>query len=538
MAKRLRYLNDPDPWMLAEDIPDMDPFFSQIWQSCFVNEFDRPCGVQYRKVLSVHRGYHLCFYYGEQDANRVGEHIAKRIVNTSGFAVRVNREIIRWSNRLRAFAERIPETRLSRLSNHALWRWYERHDSVHTDYYRWGWIPVAADMFHGNLTNHLKAYLRTLTTEDRVNEYLVALTQPRRKSLIQLEQEELLEIACRVYLDFHQRRLFREIYETFREREAAPLGLASHTPEYERLLEERVSQMQDRIKPSILNAVHQHYRQYFYVKHMWIGKDGVHTFDHYLKELVKLIGSGVNPVRELHRIKREYIVQKQRRRRLMEKLGIEARWRTVFDAWGDFMVTKIYRRFAQIYAVYRMQPILVEMSRRLRLSLIEVRMMLKDEMRGALLHKRISRTSLRRRTKLGVYFYERGREVVLTGVKATRLARQVERVTQPKSDELHGQVGCVGKAVGTVKIVIRPQDMAKMEKGDVLVSIATDPDIVPAMKKASAIVTEQGGVTSHAAIVSRELNIPCVIGTKIATKVLKDGDRVEVDATKGVVRKI
>ena len=77
-----------------------------------------------------------------------------------------------------------------------------------------------------------------------------------------------------------------------------------------------------------------------------------------------------------------------------------------------------------------------------------------------------------------------------------------------------------------------------MNKGDILVSIASDPDIVPAMKKAAAIVTEQGGVTSHAAIVSRELGIPCVIGTKIATKVLKDGDIVEVDATKGTVRKL
>ena len=69
-----------------------------------------------------------------------------------------------------------------------------------------------------------------------------------------------------------------------------------------------------------------------------------------------------------------------------------------------------------------------------------------------------------------------------------------------------------------------------------MVSIATNPDIVPAMKKAGAIVTEQGGITSHAAIVSRELRTPCVIGTKIATKVLKDGMVVEVDANKGIVK--
>ncbi len=74
--------------------------------------------------------------------------------------------------------------------------------------------------------------------------------------------------------------------------------------------------------------------------------------------------------------------------------------------------------------------------------------------------------------------------------------------------------------------------------GDILLSQATSPDLLPAMKKAAAIVTEQGGITSHAAIVSRELGIPCVIGTKIATKVLKDGDLVEVDANRGIVKKL
>ena len=66
----------------------------------------------------------------------------------------------------------------------------------------------------------------------------------------------------------------------------------------------------------------------------------------------------------------------------------------------------------------------------------------------------------------------------------------------------------------------------------------TRPEMVVAMKKATAIVTDEGGVTCHAAVVSRELNIPCIIGTRNATKFLKDGDKVEVDANKGIVKKI
>lgn len=66
----------------------------------------------------------------------------------------------------------------------------------------------------------------------------------------------------------------------------------------------------------------------------------------------------------------------------------------------------------------------------------------------------------------------------------------------------------------------------------------TSVDFIPAMEKASAFVTNEGGVTSHASIVSREMNKPCIIGTRIATKIFKDGDLVEVDANNGIVRKI
>lgn len=536
--KRLNYLADTDPWILAEDIPDMDPFFAQIWQSCFVNEFAHPAGARYKKLLAVFRGYHLWFYYGEEDSNRVGEHIAERIVSNPSFARQVNRGIVRWSDTLRRFAGTIPEDHLERLSNRQLWDWYRRHDAVHTQYYQWGWIPVAADMFHDNLTNRLKGYLRRLVPEKKVNECLVILTQPRLKSLIQIEREQFLGLAAGICRDRKQQRVFRNLYKSFLEQDAAPYGFKTHTPEYERLLEERAERIKDIIKPSILKRIEQHYRRYFYVKFMWIGKEGVYTFEHYLKELVKLIGTGVNPSRELARIRTEFNNQKIKQAALVRKLKIRNPWRSVFSEWGDFMVTKIYRRYAQIYAIYRMQPVVQEIARRLKLSLREVRFMLRDEVHAALMRGRLNRAALRKRPALAVYYYERGSEGVFSGAKAQRLARTATRSVATGVREISGQVGCVGRATGVVRIIIRPKDMAKMQKGDILVSIATDPDIVPAMKKAAAIVTEQGGVTSHAAIVSRELKIPCVIGTKIATKVFQDGDTVEVDATKGIVKKL
>lgn len=91
---------------------------------------------------------------------------------------------------------------------------------------------------------------------------------------------------------------------------------------------------------------------------------------------------------------------------------------------------------------------------------------------------------------------------------------------------------------GRVALCLGLEAIANFPEGAILVTTMTRPEFMPAIRRASAIVTDEGGITSHAAIVSRELDVPCIIGTKIATKVFKDGDLVEVDANKGVVRKV
>lgn len=108
--------------------------------------------------------------------------------------------------------------------------------------------------------------------------------------------------------------------------------------------------------------------------------------------------------------------------------------------------------------------------------------------------------------------------------------------SKAKIDSVHGQSASSGVAKGHVKIVLTSKDLNKVIEGDILVSPMTRPDFLPAMKIASAFVTDEGGITCHAAIVSREISKPCIIGTKIASKVLHDGDEVEVDADKGIVK--
>lgn len=119
-------------------------------------------------------------------------------------------------------------------------------------------------------------------------------------------------------------------------------------------------------------------------------------------------------------------------------------------------------------------------------------------------------------------------------------AAQSEQPKKKDAEELstvllNGSPSSPGTASGKVKIILSVKECYKLNKGEILVAKMTSPDFVPAMKRAKAIITDEGGATCHAAIVSRELGIPCVVGTMHATTTLKDGQEVTVDAFTGTI---
>jgi len=125
------------------------------------------------------------------------------------------------------------------------------------------------------------------------------------------------------------------------------------------------------------------------------------------------------------------------------------------------------------------------------------------------------------------------------------LKKRFTRLTSPEPDKsgLKGQVAF--RSTGTIRgqvVVIKDKShlaaKASKLKGKILVAIQTTPHFIPVLKRVKAIITDEGGLTCHASIVARELKIPCLVGTKDATRCLKDGDRVELDMTHGTVVKI
>ncbi len=112
----------------------------------------------------------------------------------------------------------------------------------------------------------------------------------------------------------------------------------------------------------------------------------------------------------------------------------------------------------------------------------------------------------------------------------------VEKYVEGMANEVKGMIAMRGKARGKVKIIFKIEEISKVEKGDILVAPMTTPDYIIAMDKAAAFVTDEGGITSHAAIIAREFGKPCIVGTENATRIFKDNDLVFVDADEGIVR--
>lgn len=202
-------------------------------------------------------------------------------------------------------------------------------------------------------------------------------------------------------------------------------------------------------------------------------------------------------------------------------------------------MTYLRNTFAETCAIasHKSLPAIERAASHLGLTLDETRHLTPEELLEGLKGNRLpSRDSLHDRMDAFGLILHDGKSVLMTGKE---LHNQIGSLLPQESPEtLTGTCASLGMAKGRVKLVFSPADMNKVEKGDIVVAPETTPDLLPIFHKAGGIITDMGGITGHAAIVSREFGLPCIVGTRDATRVLKDNDVIELDATNGVIRKI
>lgn len=220
-----------------------------------------------------------------------------------------------------------------------------------------------------------------------------------------------------------------------------------------------------------------------------------------------------------------------KRYKLSKELQYKIRLFDEYALWHD------RRKEMQVKTLYAGYLLLCETARRMDYDIDDLEWLWHEEVKDLLRGKELDKEKVGRRKK-GIAVLIEGKEITQwSGDEAIKIKEKVAPEKTYNLSEIRGVPASPGIAKGIARVCAGAEDaMKKVKKGDILVCGMTLPDYVPAMKRAAAIVTDEGGITCHAAIISRELGVPCITGTKIATQAIKDGDLLEVDANEGIIK--
>lgn len=420
----------------------------------------------------------------------------------------------RWGRQMNRYTEKVYRADLKHWSPDRLEATYLRFTELQRKEYAVGVLLVMLDTSAGPQSiDHL---VRNILAERLKGKHLdrayAAFTTPLVESFSREQEKDLLKIYSECWRITKVRRALKEDVE--------------HLP-----------QVLQTVSPRILSALEKHTAKWAWVYYVYAGPPWQERdFAQILHDWAR---RGVNPAALLQQWNKEKKEVRATRQRYLKILRLDRKKEKLLELISLVVWAKPHRKDYQSKSFWHMEKLQKEAARRLNISLREVRSMPMKMLFESLRSGKVDIKKLHEFEEYHVIAPGDKKEILLSGARAQKY---MEGVKEDKV-KVHGRVftgspACSGRASGTVRIVNSPEEMEKMQEGDILVSVATTPSIVPAMRRAAAILTDEGGLTCHAAIVSRELGIPCVVGLSVVTSAFKDGDRVEVDATKGVVRKI
>lgn len=444
-------------------------------------------GTSFKALLITVKNNFATLYFNPEDSTRVAQFIVHRITTEEGWAEEVFKEIYKRAEQLLHFSRSLINKDYSMLKNEELFELYASFVQYFVGMRLYSSIPTNADMDTNTFTNFLQTKLAIFIPSGtkEFNEAFSVLTTPHTYSYLKEREQDLLR-----------------------------LGMRWGEQNFDQQLDE------------------------FTKKYTWTNYtfQGVPiTKEEFCAEVKELVEKGTNFTSELVCIEEEKKKVIQQQTDLVTHYGLDQRVVRFFSYGREFVFFKFFRKgvFAESY--YCSEFLLREIAKRLHTSLEVVQGMLFDEVRMALQTEDFDSQVVESRMRDGRLLAYEGKFFNVPSEYRSIVQKNLNVFTDREQKELKGQTAVVGKATGVVRLINSRSDLHKIATGDIMVSRSTNPDLLPAMKKAAAIITDLGGLTCHAAIVSRELGVPCIVGTEIATKILKDGDRVEVDADHGKI---
>jgi phosphoenolpyruvate synthase/pyruvate phosphate dikinase len=492
-------------WKMMIQAPFRLPFFMHLMSSGVHEHLERKIGYRFNELIWATEHSVLTLYSTDEEIWRMQKFLLENAPNKS-FLLNIKNHINTSAAELLNHCDELHHSNFKKYSNYELA--YELKKL--SDRYK---RHIAFYPFPKFVNDALTGYF-----EDKVSsqneKYFSLLIKPRKHSVFAEEQKELLKIIIAIknqkeLCNSFSNKTFDEIKEV----------LARYYPEIDLMITEHTD------------------------NYCWFpifDMHNPHTKEYYLSIIQESLKKDEDQDNSLNKMRAELMMLEKERQDAAAKLGLSEKDMKLADFMCEMSQLNEFRKSVKAQANYLTYSLLKEIAKRFGIGYIQLKYLVSEEIISMLknpetfsygtIEKR-RKAWISRITENGMVFYE-GDEAI------DFIKNEIGQLRSETIKEIKGRIAQKGLAKGKVRLIFNRADISRLQQGEILVTSMTDPDMVMAMKKAAAIVTDEGGLTCHAAIVSRELGVPCIVGTENATHLLKDGEMVEVDADKGIVRKV
>ena len=447
--------------------------------------FEQTAGLNYGPVLTKITDGLFTGYLGEEDEAKISKLIYEKILNQNYFP-EIRKNVYLRAKKLKLFSKSLRNFNYEKMSGTQLAKRYLEFYGKFMEMRMYSSLPTAMEHLTNPWTELLTEILsKKINDKAELNRALSILTSPEKPS----------------YLNEYQVA-------------AANLGMIKERGE---IIDQSAEELA---------------KKYAWVHYTFegvpISKDDVIGAITEIKKTNSDLSAYIKGFEERPKI------LKKDKKALVKKYKLNPKEAELFEIGAEIVFIKYFRKGIFAEAYYSVEFLLTEIGRRVGCSKKEVVNMFPNEVLSSLKIGSFSRGLIAERLKNSGMWDHSGMSYPLSYKSAEVYEKYI--VKEISVLDIKGQVAYVGKVSGIVKIVNTPDDIQKLKDGEILVSRSTNPSLISAMQRAGAFVTDLGGLTCHAAIVAREMKKPCIVGTKNATKALKDGDMVEVDAEQGIVK--
>jgi phosphohistidine swiveling domain-containing protein/predicted phosphodiesterase len=472
----------------------------------------------YSHIVSVYENFNEKYYIPESECIRVADALLKRICDTPEWLEDLLETIHdKVDDLIKVFPDKCE---FSEKTDKELLNLYLEHHYIHTELYRFARIPEALDRGTDKFTKYLKEFLQKKGSQLRDNntkhnKVFHTLTMPDVLSPIGNEEIEFVELVKQIS------NSLADIPKSF-------AGSAMR--------------MMLRLEPGDRDRITSHKEKWEYWGYHGYASKTMPDVESYAEKIRERINS---PSEEMtYPTKLEEF--ENRRQALFDQYKIDPKHQLIFRLYGRIGVTKLYRRYGQLRNFYFLDRLIAEFSRRKEISEGQLRSLLPEELERFVRGELKITSDYKERISFAIHLIGEAGEVVLSGEKYTSVQTILDQSISSQNSSSKGQETLQGTPVypgrvrGQVRKFTRSNDAqrAGFQDGDILVSRNIDPDLIDVIRRASGVITEEGGVTSHASMICREIEKPTIVGVKGVVAALKNGDSVVLDAYEGSVQRI